>query len=142
MIRWRWESAATSGGTVGSRTLEAISALECFCIKSDPTQSSHGTTVAPKYDSFLFAGWGGRWTNWLLGRAAAVAAGRLGARVGQLAGVMELVAQRGDHGADHQRQAEHVEPEQGDQDEAEGRAESREAGDAREVDREEPVGQP
>ena len=48
-------------------------------------------------------------------------------RVGHLAGVVQLVAQRVDHRSGQQRQAEHVEPEQGDEDEADGRAEAGEA---------------
>ena len=66
---------------------------------------------------------------------------RLGRRrVGHLAGVVELVAEAVDHGAGHQREAQRVEPEQGDQDEAERRAEPGEAGDVGEVERERPVG--
>ena len=61
-------------------------------------------------------------------------------RVGHLAGVVQLVAQAVDHGAGEQRQAERVEPDQGDQDEAEGRAEAGEAGDVGEVEGEGPVG--
>ena len=51
--------------------------------------------------------------------AATASRGLLLLEVRQLAGVVELVAQRVDHRAGHQREAEHVEPEQGDEDEAE-----------------------
>ncbi len=55
---------------------------------------------------------------------------------------MKLVTQRVDYRAGQQRQAQHVEPEQGDEDEPKGRSEPGETGDVGEVDREQPVGEP
>src|SRR5215211_2783882 len=57
-------------------------------------------------------------------RLVAVAAiAGLAPSVRQFAGVVKLEAQRVDHRAGEQAEAEQVEPEQGDQDEPEGRAE-------------------
>src|SRR6186997_1277318 len=144
-IRRRCDSCPPSGAVGDCRTLVAFPELRCFCINansSSPTGFSGPRVQMARDDphkrirQFLLTSGGGPWNFVGCALLLAAAGSRRFRVVRELAGVVELEPQRVDHRADHQRQAEHVEPEQGDKDEAEGRAEAGETGHVGEIDRE------
>src|SRR5262249_50568906 len=118
-MRFRCVSAPRSSGRTGSSTPRTLSEPHRFCI---------GTILRTPGDRWIYTDPRRLFTAaWLL------------SAIGQFARVVYLVAQRVDHRAKHQRQAEDVEPEQGDEDESQGGAEAGEARHAGEVDGEKPV---
>src|SRR6187455_348285 len=126
-IRARCVRLPMSRGVVGRRTLPPASELRCFCITADCSTLATDWTLGPassaswslRIRQFLLIGGGGSRGGGGLLVAALAGPGRPGG-IGKFAGVVILEAERVDHRADHQREAEHVEPEQGDEDEAEG----------------------